>query len=128
MMYFELQIYNPNRGRRLIVGRFDNVLDAEACTRVIAVAYDKWFKTLDERRASLYESRRVYLDFVVNIFPLISVDNLDSIFKHQALINNKSLIGQMSVVPVQVIEHIDSSRKEDLNYLLREYDRLEAAF
>ena len=95
---------------------------------MIAVAYDKWFKTLDERRASLYESRRVYLDFVVNIFPLIGVDNLDNIFKHQALINNKSLIGQMSVVPVQVIEHIDSSRKEDLNYLLREYDSLEAAF
>ena len=124
MMYFELRGYSPMNRTQVVIGRFDSSLDASACQKVIVVVYDSWLKSLNGRRAAPRKDRQVYLGFVTNIFPSLNVDNLDQVFQHQALVANFTLIGQMDVVPVQVIEHIDSSRTEDLNYMLRQYDEI----
>jgi hypothetical protein len=124
MMYFELKGYSPMDRTQLVIGRFESSLEATACQKVIVVVYDSWLKSLNGRRAAPRKDRKVYLDFVTNIFPSLDVDNLDVVFQHQALVANFTLIGQMNVVPVQVIERIDSSLTEDLNYMLRQYDTL----
>jgi hypothetical protein len=124
MMYFELKGYSPMNRTQLVIGRFESSLEATACQKAIVVVYDSWLKSLNGRRAAPRKDREVYLDFIIDIFPSLNADNLDVVFQHQALVANFTLIGQMNVVPVQVIERIDSSLTEDLNYMLRQYDTL----